>query len=27
MQAITNPALGEAALEVTDKLRRVIDKL
>jgi uncharacterized protein (DUF302 family) len=27
MQAITNPALEETALEVTNKLRRVINKL
>jgi len=27
MQAITNPALGDTALEVTNKLRRVINKL
>jgi uncharacterized protein (DUF302 family) len=27
MQAITNPALGDVALEVTNKLRRVINNL
>jgi len=27
MQAITNPALGDVALEVTNKLKRVIDNL
>ncbi len=27
MQAITNPSLGIVALEVTDKLKKVIDKL
>lgn len=27
MQAITNPALGDTALEVTNKLRRVINNL
>jgi uncharacterized protein (DUF302 family) len=27
MQAITNPALGEIALEVTNKLKNVIDSL
>ena len=27
MQAITNPALGELALEVTNKLKKVIDNL
>ena len=27
MQAITNPALGDMALEVTNKLKRVIDNL
>jgi uncharacterized protein (DUF302 family) len=27
MQAITNPALGNVALEVTNKLKRVIDNL
>jgi len=27
MQAITNPALGDVALEVTNKLKKVIDSL
>ena len=27
MQAITNPALGDVALEVTNKLKKVIDNL
>jgi len=27
MQAITNPALGDVALEVTNKLKKVINKL
>ena len=27
MQAITNPSLGDVALEVTNKLKRVIDNL
>jgi uncharacterized protein (DUF302 family) len=27
MQAITNPALGDVALEVTNKLKRVVDNL